>query len=78
MFVVEKNNTKDIKKNNNSLLNKKRKLPSSTKSGKEYYTLYKDIDKQMKVAQDAYEFQDKVVLCNCDNPLESNFFFIFC
>ena len=87
---IEINNSKsikhkNIKQNNNNLLKKKRKLSDSKKQndkqkrnrGKEYYTLYKDIDKQMKAAQDAYDFKDKIVLCNCDNPLESNFFSYF-
>ena len=88
LLNIELSESNNTPQNTNSLLNKKRKAhkaPDSTngnkkkrrKRGKEYYTLYKDIDEQMKAAQNAYDFKDKIVLCNCDNPLESNFFSYF-
>lgn len=87
MSNIELCKSNNTTQNTNSLLNKKRKrkAPNSTngkkkqsrKKGKEYYTLYKDIDEQMTAAKRAYSFNDKTVLCNCDNPLESNFFSYF-
>ena len=64
---------------------KAHKAPDSTngnkkkhrKRGKEFYTLYEDINEQMTEAKNVYSFKDKIVLCNCDNPLESNFFSYF-
>ena len=85
MFKIELCKSNNIQQDTNSVLNKKRKAPDSTngnkkqsrKRGKEYYTLYEDIDKQMTAAKDVYDFTNKIVLCNCDNPLESNFFSYF-
>lgn len=41
----------------------------------EFYTQYKDIQNELN----HYEkhFKDKTVLCNCDDPFESNFLQIF-
>ena len=39
----------------------------------EFYTLYDDVAKEM----DHYDFKDKSVLCNCDDPFESSFFRYF-
>lgn len=85
MFKIELCKSNNIPQDTNSVLKRKRKAPDSTngnkkqsrKRGKEYYTLYEDIDKQMAEAKKAYSFEDKTVLCNCDNPLESNFFSYF-
>ena len=85
MFKIELCKSNNIQQDTNSVLNKKRKAPDSTngnkkqsrKRGKEYYTLYEDIDKQMTEAEKVYSFKDRIVLCNCDNPLESNFFSYF-
>ena len=80
------------KKQNDSLLKKQKSLSKKKKNtawwyktknkhgipiGKEYYTLYEDINEQMEAAKDVYEFRNATVLCNCDNPLESNFFSYF-
>lgn len=41
----------------------------------EFYTLYSDIEKEMKYYTEY--FKGKVVYCNCDNPDESNFWRYF-
>lgn len=45
----------------------------------EFYTQYVDIQKEVEayLEFDAYSFRGKVVYCNCDDPLESNFFKYF-
>ena len=52
-------------KNNANLHNAKKE------KGDEFYTLYSDIAEELKHYKEF--FKDKVVLCNCDDPLESNF-----
>lgn len=41
----------------------------------EFYTLLPDIEKEMKHYKD--HFKNKVVFCNCDDPIESNFWKYF-
>ena len=41
----------------------------------EFYTRLADIELEMKHYKDF--FKEKVVLCNCDDPYESNFFKYF-
>ena len=41
----------------------------------EFYTQLTDIEKEMRYYKDF--FRDKIVLCNCDDPYESNFFKYF-
>ena len=41
----------------------------------EYYTQLSDIEKELKHYRQ--HFKDKVILCNCDDPYESNFFKYF-
>ncbi len=41
----------------------------------EFYTQLSDIENELKHYKE--HFKDKVVLCNCDDPLESNFFTYF-
>lgn len=53
----------------NSNLHKARKSRDD-----EFYTLYEDIDKELKHYPDA--FRDKIVYCNCDGP-HSNFYKYF-
>ena len=45
----------------------------------EFYTQFTDIQKEIEayLDYDANVFRDKVVYCNCDDPLESNFFGYF-
>lgn len=47
------------------------------KSGKkdEFYTQLCDIERELGHYKD--HFKGKVVFCNCDDPLESNFYFYF-
>lgn len=42
----------------------------------EFYTQLSDIETELKHYRD--HFKGKVVLCNCDDPFESNFFKYFC
>lgn len=41
----------------------------------EFYTLLTDIEKELRHYRE--HFKDKVILCNCDDPFESNFFKYF-
>jgi hypothetical protein len=45
----------------------------------EFYTQYKDIEKEIEayLEYDAKAFKGQVVYCNCDDPYESNFFKYF-
>ena len=55
---------------------KERDLLAAKKAKKdEFYTRLEDIELEMKNYR-AY-FKDKVILCNCDDPYESNFFKYF-
>lgn len=40
----------------------------------EFYTQYADIEKELQY----YNFEDKIVYCNCDHPIQSNFVKYFC
>ncbi len=51
----------------NSILNKAK----SAKDNDEFYTTYETVEKEVSHYTD--EFRNKVVLCNCDDPFESNF-----
>lgn len=51
----------------NSVLNKSK----SAKNNDEFYTTYETIKKELEHYE--YAFDGKVVLCNCDDPFESNF-----
>ena len=42
----------------------------------EFYTQLTDIEKQLRHYRQ--HFRNKTVLCNCDDPFESNFFKYFC
>jgi len=41
----------------------------------EFYTQMSDIEREVRHYRE--HFRDKVVLCNCDDPYESNFFRFF-
>lgn len=41
----------------------------------EFYTQLSDIEKEMKYYQE--QFKDKVIFCNCDDPVDSNFWKYF-
>ncbi len=54
----------------------KEQLVNAKKNPKdEFYTLLSDIEKELKYYKN--HFKGKVVLCNCDDPFESNFFKYF-
>lgn len=55
---------------NNNSLNTGRRAKND-----EFYTQLSDIENELKHYKD--HFKDKVVLCNCDDPIESNFFTYF-
>ncbi len=58
------------KKASNHYLSKARKAKND-----EFYTQLPDIENELKHYKD--QFKGKVVLCNCDDPFESNFFKFF-
>ena len=41
----------------------------------EFYTLYSDVENEMKYYEEYFE--NKIVYCNCDNPIHSNFWLYF-
>ena len=38
-----------------------------------FFTLYESIEKEMRYYQENFAMNEPTVLCNCDNPFESNF-----
>ena len=42
----------------------------------EFYTQLSDIENELRHYRE--HFEGKTILCNCDDPFESNFFQIFC
>lgn len=56
----------------NSILNNAK---YSSKNTDEWYTTYETIEEEME--HYVNQFRDKVVLCNCDDPFESNFCYYF-
>ncbi len=50
-------------------------LDAKINKNDEFYTLYKDIEKELKHYTN--HFKDKIIYCNCDNPEYSNFFKYF-
>ena len=54
---------------NNNLHNAKKQ------KNDEFYTLLTDIEQELKHYKE--HFRNKVVYCNCDDPIESNFFKYF-
>ena len=48
---------------------------AKTVKNDEFYTQLTDIEKEMYHYRD--HFKDKVIFCNCDDPLESKFYFFF-
>ena len=58
------------------MANKNEDLRKANKAKKdEFYTQLSDIEKELNNYR--YEFKDKTVFCNCDDPYESNFFKYF-
>lgn len=55
---------------------KQRNLNAAAKAKKdEFYTQLTDIEKEMRYYRK--HFRGKTILCNCDDPFESNFFKYF-
>ncbi len=57
------------------MINHKRLTSSKAKKNDEFYTQMVDIENELKHYKN--HFKDKIVLCNCDDPYESNFFKYF-
>ena len=58
------------------MANKNTQLHAAGKAKKdEFYTQLSDIEKEMRHYRK--HFEEKIVLCNCDDPFESNFFKYF-
>ena len=66
-LVQENNSSKG-----NAILNKAK---YSSKNTDEWYTTYETIAEELEHYEDA--FKEKIVLCNCDDPYESNFCLYF-
>ncbi|MBR4153328.1 MAG: modification methylase, partial [Selenomonadaceae bacterium] len=57
-------------------MSKNRNLNTAAKAKKdEFYTQLRDIENELRHYKE--HFKDKVVLCNCDDPYESEFFKYF-
>lgn len=63
---------KALPKGGNSILNNAKYSSANTD---EWYTTYETIAEELAHYQE--QFRDKVVLCNCDDPYESNFCYYF-
>lgn len=63
---------KDENMSKNSILNSAKYSSNNTD---EWYTTYETIAEEMKHYEE--QFKDKKVLCNCDDPFESNFCYFF-
>ena len=61
-----------INKTGNSILNNAKYSADNTD---EWYTTYETIAEELSHYKN--QFIDKVVLCNCDDPFESNFCYYF-
>lgn len=71
--LIDEINTTNMSKN---LVHKNRSLNQAFICKKdEFYTCYEDIVQEMQYYKDY--FNNKVVLCNCDNPYKSAFFKFF-
>ena len=57
-------------------MEKKRDLAAAKLNKKdEFYTQLSDIEKELRHYKQ--HFKGKIILCNCDDPFESNFFKFF-
>ena len=57
------------------MANNKDLRKASKEKKDEFYTQLSDIEKEMKYYQE--QFKDKVIFCNCDDPVDSNFWKYF-
>lgn len=62
----------ELHKRGNSILNNAKYSADNTD---EWYTTYDTIEEELAHYQN--QFRDKIVLCNCDDPFESNFCYYF-
>ncbi len=68
--------TKNLKKEVIITGNNNKALSAANKAKKdEFYTQLSDIENELRHYK--HHFKDKIVLCNCDDPYESNFFKYF-
>lgn len=72
MVVAINQNTDELYKSGNSILNNAKYSSDNTD---EWYTTYDTVAEELSHYWD--QFRGKVVLCNCDDPYESNFCYYF-
>lgn len=73
MKIDEKNQNEDrTNKSGNSILNNAKYSSDNTD---EWYTTYEIVAEELAHYQE--QFENKVILCNCDDPYESNFCYYF-
>lgn len=72
MAEIKEQNREEIRKSGNSILNSAKYSSDNTD---EWYTTYETIAEELSHYQN--QFKGKVVLCNCDDPYESNFCYYF-
>ena len=70
--TVKVEKTDQIYKSGNSILNSAKYSSDNTD---EWYTTYETIEEE--VCHYKEQFKEKIVLCNCDDPYESNFCYYF-
>ena len=59
-----------MRKNENDFLRKAKKNKND-----EFYTQFADIERELEYYKE--HFKNKVIFCNCDDPMKSNFFKYF-
>lgn len=72
MVEIKEQSIEEARKSGNSILNNAKYSLDNTD---EWYTTYDTIAEELSHYQE--QFRGKVVLCNCDNPYESNFCYYF-
>lgn len=72
MIVANDLKQEEMQKKGNSILNNAK---YSTDNTDEWYTTYDTVAEEVSHYKD--QFEGKVVLCNCDDPYESNFCYYF-
>ena len=69
---INNNSSDEVYKRSNSVLNNAKYSSDNTD---EWYTTYEIVAEELDQYQE--QFKDKIVLCNCDDPYESNFCYYF-
>lgn len=72
MVKDKEQSIEETRKSGNSILNSAKYSSDNTD---EWYTTYDTIAEELSHYKD--QFKDKIVLCNCDDPYESNFCYYF-